>query len=102
MSSIITDVRIIHPEDWMREADGTWYTHIPYECEESDDVLIELIDDEDYVREHERDFNALHSGYTKKNTCIISADIKPSCNIQIMLEKGKLGWRIENVPDIII
>ena len=87
MSSIITNVRIITPDHWMKESDGKWYTHIPFECEEDEDTLIEFVDSNDYTQEHKDDFDALNSGYTKKNVCIISADHKPACNISIQVKK---------------
>lgn len=88
MSSIITNVRIITPDHWMKESDGKWYTHIPFECEEDEDTLIEFVDSEDYIQKHKEDFDALNSGYTKKNVCIISADHKPTCNISIQVKKA--------------
>lgn len=88
MSSIITNVRIITPDHWMKESDGKWYTHIPFECEEDEDTLIEFVDSNDYIQEHKEDFDALNSGYTKKNVCIISADHKPTCNISIQVKKA--------------
>ena len=88
MSSIITNVRIITPDHWMKESDGKWYTHIPFECEEDEDTLIEFVDSNDYIQKHKEDFDALNSGYTKKNVCIISADHKPMCNISIHVKKA--------------
>ena len=87
MSKIITNVRIITPDHWMKESDGKWYTHIPFECEEDEDTLIEFIDSDEYIQEHKEDFDALNSGYTKKNVCIISADHKPTCDISIQVKK---------------
>lgn len=87
MSEIITNVRVITPDHWMKETDGKWYTHIPFECEENEDTLIEFIDSDEYIQEHKVDFDALNSGYTKKNVCIISADHKPTCNISIQVKK---------------
>ena len=88
MSGIITNVRIITPDHWMKESDGKWYTHIPFECEEDEDTLIEFVDSEEYIQEHKEDFDALNSGYTKKNVCIISADHKPTCDISIQVKKA--------------
>lgn len=88
MSSIITNVMIITPDSWIKELDGKLYTYIPFECEEDEDTLIEFVDSIDYIKEHKEDFDALNSGYTKKNVCVISADHKPSCNISIQVKKA--------------
>jgi len=88
MSEIITNIMVITPDHWMKETDGKWYTHIPFECEENEDTLIEFIDSDEYIQEHKVDFDALNSGYTKKNVCIISADHKPTCNISIQVKKA--------------
>ena len=92
MSSIITNVRIITPDHWMKESDGN-------ECEEDEDTLIEFVDSNDYIQKHKEDFDALNSGYTKKNVCIISADHKPMCNISIHVKKAseENGYIIYNL-----
>ena len=89
MNNIITNVRVITPDHWIEETDGKWYTHIPFECDENDDTLIEFIDSEEYINQHINDFSALNSGYTKTNMCVISANHKPTCDIQIQIKKAK-------------
>ena len=49
MSEIITNIRVITPDHWMKETDGKWYTHIPFECEENEDTLIEFIDSDELL-----------------------------------------------------
>jgi len=88
MSSIITNIRVITPDQWMQEIDGMWYAHIPFECEEDDDTLIDFADTDEYINEHRVDFDALRSGYTKKNTCVILAEHKPTCNISVSIKKA--------------
>ena len=88
MSSIITDVRVITPDHWMKENDGKYYTHIPFQCDENEDTLIEFVDSDEYIQQHKEDFDALNSGYTQKNVCIISADHKPSCNMSIQIKRA--------------
>ena len=88
MSSIITNIRVIKPEHWTQEVDGTWYAHIPFECDEDDDTLIDFADTQEYIDKHKNDFDALRSGFTKKNTCVILADHKPTCDIQVSIKKA--------------
>lgn len=47
---------------------------------------MEFIDDNDYIQDHQDDFNALNNGTTENNMCTISADIKPSCLMQVQIK----------------
>ena len=61
--------------------------------------MIEFVDSNEYIQEHKEDFDALNSGYTKKNVCIISANHKPTCNISIHVKKAseENGYIIYNL-----
>ena len=84
---IITTARTVYKDSWTKEIDGIWYAQIPFECNENDDTIIELIDTPEYIREHQKDFDALDNGYTKKNTCVITASHKPECDITVSIKK---------------
>lgn len=92
MSNIITTGgRTLKPEDWKFEArDGLWYITVPFECDENEDVVMTFLDSNDYVQEHKKDFDALNNGFTRKNECIITSDIKPSCDMLVEIQKAKL------------
>jgi len=88
MSDIITNVRSISKDHWMKESDGLWYTHIPFECTEDEDIIINLVDPSEYINEHKADFDALGNGYTKKNECVVTSLRKPECDITVELKKA--------------
>ena len=90
MSDIITDIRTIPVEAWQKEYDGKWYVHIPFECEENDDVIMEFVDPDDYVQKHKKDFDALNNGFTTKNQCTITSDTKPTCDMHIKISKAEI------------
>lgn len=91
MSDIVTNARTIHKDQWTYEpADGKWYVVIPFECEENDDVIIDLADSYEYIQEHSSDFDSLENGFTRKNECVITASKKPECDILIEVNKAQL------------
>lgn len=95
MDNIITDVRIIYPNDWELHSDGKWYVNIPFECPDDMDTIMEFVDPDEYIKDHKKDFDSLNNGVTENNTCTISADHKPSCNMQIRIQTiDQAGGRI--------
>ena len=109
MSNIITNVRTILQDAWQQESNGIWYVSVPFECEENEDIVMEVADPEDYIAEHKADFDALNNGFTRKNECIITSNIKPSCDIHVSINKvSDIGGHIfvddsgnmEYIPEI--
>ena len=75
---------VIKPEHWTKETDGVWYTHIPFDAK-GEDTLIKFTSSEEYIQEHKEDFDALISGYTTDNECVIKSDHCPNCDIEIQI-----------------
>lgn len=92
MNNIIsTGGRTLRHEDWKFEArDGLWYITVPFECEENEDVVMTFLDSDDYIQEHKKEFDALNNGFTRKNECVITSDIKPTCDMLVEVQKAKL------------
>ena len=82
---------VIKENQWAFDSeDNKWYAIIPFKCNEDDDVIIELIDSDEYIINHIEDFKSIDNGITKENECIITSDHKPKCDFSINIENAKL------------
>ena len=83
----MVNVQTVNKDSWVKK-DETWYAHIPFECNESDDVIINFVDPIDYIKENIESFEYIRNGYTKDNECVITAINKPECDITVELKRA--------------
>ena len=81
----MNDVVVIKPSQWNIESDGLWHLHIPFEAK-GKDILLEFVDNDEYIKEHKEDFDALNSGFTTDTECTITANHCPSCSISVQIK----------------
>lgn len=91
MSDIITNVTLIKKEWWQQERDGMWYVHIPCDCTEKDDVILDFSNTpQEFIDANKADLDALNNGYTINGECVITADHKINCDIPVEVKLAKV------------
>lgn len=88
-------IYLVNKNDWKLQG-NTWITYVPFNCSDNDTLLINIIDNDELIKEHENFYNSLSGGVVLNNYCSVVSTVEPECDVLLKVAKSDINNTIEN------